>query len=74
MVFWTVWRIAESSSSARLKENAAFSVEAEISASKGNIRADQMISLPGSGKNAKALGSFAAWWCGMKPESAKSCS
>ena len=42
----------------RLKENAAFSVEAEISASKGNIRADQMISLPGSGKNAKALRLF----------------
>ena len=42
----------------RLKENAAFRVEAEISASKGNIRADQMISLPGSGKNAKALRLF----------------
>ena len=42
----------------RLKDNAAFSVEAEVSALKGNIRADQMISLPGSGKNAKALRLF----------------
>lgn len=42
----------------RLKDNAAFSVEAEVSAPKGNIRADQMISLPGSGKNTKALRLF----------------
>jgi Transposase DDE domain/Domain of unknown function (DUF4372) len=42
----------------RLKDKAAFSVEAEVCAPKGNIRADQMISLPGSGKNAKALRLF----------------
>jgi hypothetical protein len=42
----------------RLKDKAAFSVEAEVSASKGNILADQMISLPGSGKNTKALRLF----------------
>ncbi|MGB7838277.1 MAG: IS4 family transposase [Terrimicrobiaceae bacterium] len=39
----------------RLKEGAIFSVEAEFSAAKGTILADQMISLPGSGKSAKAL-------------------
>ncbi|MGA9577680.1 MAG: IS4 family transposase [Terrimicrobiaceae bacterium] len=39
----------------RLKEGAVFSVEAEFSAAKGTILADQMISLPGSGKSAKAL-------------------
>jgi IS4 transposase len=33
-------------------------VEAEVSTPEGNIRADQMISLPGSGKNAKALSLF----------------
>jgi hypothetical protein len=42
----------------RLKDKAAFSVEAEVCAPKGNIRADQMISLPGSGRNAKALRLF----------------
>ncbi len=39
----------------RLKEGAVFSVEAEFSAPKGTILADQMICLPGSGKSAKAL-------------------
>jgi DDE family transposase/uncharacterized protein DUF4372 len=39
----------------RLKERAIFSVEAEFSAPKASILADQMISLPGSGKSAKAL-------------------
>jgi IS4 transposase len=33
-------------------------VEAEVSAPKGNILADQMISLPGSGKNTKVLRLF----------------
>jgi len=36
----------------RLKENALYSVESEISSAKGNILADEMINLPGSGKNA----------------------
>jgi len=42
----------------RLKERALFSVEAEVSAPKANIRADEMICLPGSGKNTKALRLF----------------
>lgn len=42
----------------RLKDRAIFSVEAELSAPKGNILADEMICLPGSGKNAKALRLF----------------
>jgi hypothetical protein len=44
-------------------------VEAEISAPKGNILADQMISLPGTGKNAKALCLFrrlAVWEAGQR--------
>ena len=39
----------------RLKDKTLFSVEAELSAAKGNILADEMICLPGSGKNLKAL-------------------
>jgi hypothetical protein len=35
----------------RLKDNAKFTTEAELSAAKGNILADQMINLPGSGRN-----------------------
>jgi IS4 transposase len=42
----------------RLKERALYSVEAEFSAPKGPILADQMICLPGRGKNAKALRLF----------------
>lgn len=42
----------------RLKERALFSVEAEVSAPKANICADEMICLPGSGKSAKALRLF----------------
>jgi hypothetical protein len=42
----------------RLKDRAVFSVEAELSAPKGNILADEMICLPGSGNNAKALRLF----------------
>jgi IS4 transposase len=42
----------------RLKERALFSEQAEFSAPNGNILADQMISLPGSGKSAKALRLF----------------
>ena len=42
----------------RLKNKAVFSVEAEVSAAKGNILADEMICLPGSGKNLKALRLF----------------
>ena len=42
----------------RLKDKAVFSGEAEFSAPKGNILADEMICLPGSGKSAKALRLF----------------
>ena len=38
----------------RLKENALFSVEAQLSESKGNILADDIIHLPGSGKSLNA--------------------
>jgi hypothetical protein len=37
----------------RLKEKAIFTLEAELSPPKGNILADEMINLPGSGKNAR---------------------
>jgi hypothetical protein len=39
----------------RLKDNATFTVEAEVSAPKGNILADELINLPGSVKSSKAL-------------------
>jgi Transposase DDE domain len=42
----------------RLKDRAVFSREAELSAPKGNILADEMICLPGSGNNAKVLRLF----------------
>lgn len=35
----------------RLKDNAVYGVEAEISAPKGDILADELINLPGTGKN-----------------------
>jgi hypothetical protein len=37
-----------------------FSLKAEVSAPRGDIVSDEMICLPGSGKNAKRFDSFAA--------------